>query len=35
MTEIIEKEFDKKINISGAKYSCDDLDTTIPKPLPQ
>ena len=35
MTEIIEKEFDKKINISGAKYTCDDVDTTIPKPLPQ
>lgn len=35
MTEIIEKEFDKKINISGAKYTCDDIDKSIPKPLPQ
>ena len=35
MTSIEEKEYDKKINISGTKFSCDDIDDTIPKPLPQ
>ena len=35
MTSIQEKEYDKKINITGQKFSCDDIDTTIPKPLPQ
>ena len=35
MTSIEEKEFDKKINISGTKFSCDDIDDSIPKPLPQ
>ena len=35
MTTIVEKEYDKKIVISGTKFSCDDLDKTIPPPLPQ
>jgi GTPase SAR1 family protein len=35
MTNIKEKEYDKKINISATKFSCDDIDDTIPKPLPQ
>jgi len=35
MTEIVEKEYDKKINISGAKYTCDDIDSSIPHPLPR
>jgi hypothetical protein len=35
MTSIEEKEYDKKINISGQKFSCDDVDASIPKPLPQ
>jgi len=35
MTEIQEKEYDKKIVITGQKFSCDDIDDTIPKPLPQ
>ena len=35
MTTIVEKEYDKKIVISGTKFSCDDLDKTIPAPLPQ
>ena len=35
MTTIVEKEYDKKIVVSGTKFSCDDLDTTIPAPLPQ
>lgn len=35
MTCIEEKEYDKKINISATKFSCDDVDDTIPKPLPQ
>tara|TARA_R110000851_G_scaffold279545_2_gene432830 strand:+ start:1241 stop:2014 length:774 start_codon:yes stop_codon:yes gene_type:complete len=35
MTSIEEREFDKKINISGTKFSCDDIDDSIPKPLPQ
>ena len=35
MTNIQEKEYDKKINITATKFSCDDVDDTIPKPLPQ
>ena len=35
MTSIEEKEYDKKIVISGQKFSCDHVDDTIPKPLPQ
>ena len=35
MTSIEEREYDKKIVISGQKFSCDDIDDTIPKPLPQ
>ena len=35
MTSISEKEYDKKINISATKFSCDDIDDSIPKPLPQ
>ena len=35
MTSIKEKEYDKKINISGTKFSCDDIDDSIPAPLPQ
>ncbi|MAB53682.1 ATP-binding protein [Marinobacter sp.] len=34
-TKIEEKEFDKKIIVSGQKFSCDDIDHEIPKPLPQ
>ena len=34
-TKIQEKEFEKKIVVSGQKFSCDDIDTEIPKPLPQ
>ena len=35
MTTIQEKEYDKKIVISGQKFSCDDIDSSIPAPLPQ
>lgn len=35
MTNIKEREFEKKINISATKFSCDDIDDSIPKPLPQ
>ena len=35
MTSIEEKEYDKKIVISGQKFSCDDVDDSIPPPLPQ
>ena len=35
MTSIQEKEYDKKIVISATKFSCDDVDDSIPKPLPQ
>jgi hypothetical protein len=35
MTSIEEKEYDKKIVITGQKFSCDDIDDTIPAPLPQ
>ena len=34
-TRIEEKELDKKIVVSGQAFSCDDVDTEIPKPLPQ
>jgi len=35
MTTIEEKEYDKKIVVSGQKFSCDDIDDSIPPPLPQ
>ena len=35
MVEIEEREFEKKIIVSGQKFTCDDLDKSIPKPLPQ
>tara|TARA_R110000803_G_scaffold15315_2_gene42509 strand:- start:11830 stop:12597 length:768 start_codon:yes stop_codon:yes gene_type:complete len=35
MTKIEEREFEKKIVVSGQKFSCDDVDCSIPKPLPQ
>ncbi len=35
MTSIEEKEYDKKIVISGTKFSCDDVDDSIPSPLPK
>ena len=35
MTTIREKEYDKKIVISGTKFSCDDVDDSIPAPLPK
>ena len=35
MTSINEIEYDKKINISKFDFSCDDIDDSIPKPLPQ
>jgi len=35
MTSISEKEYDKKIVISATKFSCDDVDDSIPAPLPQ
>ena len=35
MTSIEEKEYDKKIIITGQKFSCDDIDDTLPAPLPQ
>ena len=35
MTTIKEKEYDKKIVISGTKFSCDDVDDSIPAPLPK
>ena len=35
MTEIKEQEYDKKIVVSATKFSCDDVDDSIPKPLPQ
>lgn len=35
MTTIREKEYDKKIVISGTKFSCDDVDDSIPAPLPR
>ena len=34
-TTIKENEYEKKINISKFDFSCDDVDTSIPKPLPQ
>jgi hypothetical protein len=35
MTNIQEKEYDKKINITATKFSCDDVDDSIPAPLPK
>ena len=35
MTSIKEQEYDKKINISPTKFSCDGVDDSIPAPLPQ
>lgn len=35
MTSIEEKEYDKKIVISGQKFTCDDVDDSIPAPLPK
>jgi len=35
MTTIKEKEYEKKITITGQKFSCDDVDDSIPAPLPQ
>ena len=35
MTRIREEEYEKKINITGQKFSCDAVDKSIPKPLPQ
>tara|TARA_Y100001937_G_scaffold127454_1_gene199769 strand:- start:2890 stop:3666 length:777 start_codon:yes stop_codon:yes gene_type:complete len=35
MTSIEEKAYDKKIVITGQKFTCDDIDDTIPAPLPQ
>jgi hypothetical protein len=35
MTNIQEKEYDKKIVVSGQKFTCDDVDCSIPAPLPQ
>jgi len=34
-TSIEEKEYDKQINITKYKFTCDDIDEKIPKPLPQ
>ena len=35
MTKIKEIEYEKQINITPHKFSCDDEDLTIPKPLPR
>lgn len=35
MTTIKEIEYDKQIHITPVKFSCDDIDETIPKPLPR
>jgi len=35
MTNIKEIEYDKAINITKHDFSCDDIDSSIPKPLPQ
>ena len=35
MTTITEFEYDKPINITAHKFSCDDEDKTIPEPLPR
>jgi len=35
MVEIEEIELEKKIIVSGQKFTCDDIDSSIPKPLPQ
>ena len=34
-TRIKEQEYDKKINITKFKFSCDDIDSSIPRSLPQ
>ncbi len=34
-TKIEEREYDKKITVSKFDFSCDEADTSIPKPLPQ
>ena len=34
-TKIKEKEYEKKINISKFDFTCDGIDSSIPKPLPQ
>ncbi len=35
MTSIEEQEYDKKIVVSATKFSCDDVDDSIPAPLPK
>ena len=35
MTSIKEEVLEQPINISKFKFTCDDSDATIPKPLPQ
>ena len=35
MTNITEKEYEKQINITKHDFTCDDIDDSIPKPLPQ
>ena len=35
MTSIKEIPYDKPINITKYEFTCDDIDVTIPKPLPQ
>ena len=35
MTTIKEEEYEKPINITPHKFSCDDEDTSIPEPLPR
>jgi len=35
MTSIDEIEYDKKIIVSATKFSCDDIDDSIPEPLPK
>jgi len=35
MTRIHEEEYEKKINVTGQKFSCDEVDDSIPKPLPR
>ena len=35
MTNIKEEEYEKAINITKFNFTCDDLDETIPEPLPR
>mgnify|MGYP003644960210 CR=1 FL=1 len=35
MTSIKEIEYDKPINISKFEFTCDNIDDSIPPPLPQ